>query len=68
MTRLILSKSASDRFSIGFNTLMCLTKDRFQRKRSMNVLMRSVRRSRMSSVTASDLFFVLMISLSILNL
>jgi hypothetical protein len=32
------------------------------------VLMRSVRRSRMSSVTASDLFFVLMISLSILNL
>jgi len=62
----MLRRKASDKFEIGLKTLMCFTRDRFHKNRNMNVLMRRVRSMRMSSDTASDLFFVLTISLSIL--
>jgi hypothetical protein len=59
------SKNASNIELIGFKTLMCFTKERFQRMRRRKVLMRITSVKRRTSVSMSDFVSVLEISLSI---
>jgi len=58
-------RRASLRFLMGLRTEMCFTRDRFQTRRRTKVLMRRASTKMRNSVSASDLFSDLIISLNI---
>ncbi|QIG59784.1 hypothetical protein [Dishui Lake phycodnavirus 3] len=57
---------ASKSVSMGFSTVMCFAKERFQKTRRRNVAIKILRRNTSASVIMSDLFSALAISLNIL--
>jgi len=59
-------RRASTKELSGFNTETCFTKELFQRRRRMSVLIKMLRSKMRISVRASEALFVLMTSLIIL--